>query len=475
MKNSKVILVFPLCVLALGLAFAACEDSVHFDNPGTTNPGSTTVAVTGVSLKSSTTILVGNTETLSPVISPSNATNQNVTWSSSNNAAATVSTYGTVTAVSAGSATITVTTADGGKKASCSVTVVSASIPVTGVSLNKSSISLTVGGAETLYETIAPYNATNQNIIWSSSNTAVATVSAYGIVTAVSPGSATITVTTVDGSKKATCSVSVSGGTNPGSNYGDLTYSSNGSTITITGYTGPGGSVTIPANIDGKPVTVIGERAFYAWSKSNKLTSVTIPNSVTTIEDEAFRCNQLTSIIIPSSVTSIKKCALANNQLTSVNIPLSVNQISFGAFCENNLTSVIIPNSITMIDMAAFSDNQLTSVNIPSSVTWILFGAFSNNKLTNVIIPNSVTYIDNEVFYDNQLTSVIIPDSVTSIGGSAFATNQLTSVVIGANVTLGFGWGYPFDNGFEDAYNSNGKTAGTYTRPNTASTVWTKQ
>jgi len=95
-------------------------------------------------------------------------------------------------------------------------------VAVTGVSLNKSSISLIVDDSETLTATITPSNATNKNVTWSSSNTTVAKVSTSGIVTAVAAGTATITVTTVDGSKKANCSVTVSGGANPGSNNYDI-------------------------------------------------------------------------------------------------------------------------------------------------------------------------------------------------------------------------------------------------------------
>jgi hypothetical protein len=85
----------------------------------------------------------------------------------------------------------------------------SGSVAVTGVSLNKSNTNLDLGGMETLYEEIDPPNATNKNVTWSSNNTAVATVSAGGTITGLAAGSATITVTTVDGGKKATCAVNV--------------------------------------------------------------------------------------------------------------------------------------------------------------------------------------------------------------------------------------------------------------------------
>jgi len=166
------------------------------------------ISVTGVSLKASTNLFIGDIENLIAVITPENATNQNVTWSSSNSAVATVSANGTITAVSEGTATVTVTTVDGGHKANCAVTI--SPIAVTGVSLNKPSTYIVKGDTETLYAIIEPENATNQNVTWSSNNTAVATVSANGEVSAVSAGTATITVTTVDGGHQDTCAVTVS-------------------------------------------------------------------------------------------------------------------------------------------------------------------------------------------------------------------------------------------------------------------------
>ena len=177
------------------------------------------VAVTGVSLnKNATTIAIGANETLTATITPANADNQAVTWSSNNTAVATVNQTGKVTGVSAGTATITVTTQDGNKTATCTVTVPDPSadpVAVTGVSLNKTSTSLTVGASETLTATVAPANATNQAVTWSSNNTAVASVDQNGKVTAVAAGTATITVTTADGNKTATCTVTVSAAVTP--------------------------------------------------------------------------------------------------------------------------------------------------------------------------------------------------------------------------------------------------------------------
>jgi LPXTG-motif cell wall-anchored protein len=171
-----------------------------------------TVPVTGVSLdKTSLTLTTGKSGTLTATVAPANASNKAVSWASSNTSVATVDQNGKVTAVSAGTATITVTTVDGSKTAACSVTVEDevVIVPVTGVSLDKTSITLTTGKSDTLTATVTPAGATNKAVTWASDNTAVATVDQNGKVTAVSAGTATITVTTVDGSKTAACSVTV--------------------------------------------------------------------------------------------------------------------------------------------------------------------------------------------------------------------------------------------------------------------------
>ena len=169
------------------------------------------VDVTGVSLnKTTATVTIGSTEQLTATVLPANASNKAVSWSSSNTAVATVSSNGLVTAVSAGTATITVTTTDGSKTAQCVVTVNPVVVVnVTGVSLNKTTATVTVGSTEQLTATVLPANASNKAVSWSSSNTAVATVSSNGLVTAVSAGTATITVTTTDGAKTAQCVVTV--------------------------------------------------------------------------------------------------------------------------------------------------------------------------------------------------------------------------------------------------------------------------
>lgn len=164
--------------------------------------------VTGVTLdKTSATITEGDELTLTATVNPDNATNKNVTWSSSDNAVASVS-NGKVTALKAGKATITVKTDDGGRTATCEITINAKVYPVTGVTLDKTSATLTEGDELTLTATVNPDNATNKNVTWSSSDNTVATVS-NGKVTALKAGKARISVKTDDGGKTATCEVIV--------------------------------------------------------------------------------------------------------------------------------------------------------------------------------------------------------------------------------------------------------------------------
>lgn len=193
------------------------------------------VAVTGVSLnKETTTLLVGGgVETLTATIAPDDATNKNVIWASSDETVATVDESGKVTAVGVGTANITVTTVDGGKTATCAVTV--NPVVVESVSLNKTETSITVSATETLTATITPDNATNKNVTWTSNDESVATVDG-GVVTGVAVGTATITVTTTDGSKTATCAVTVAAAPSEETiTFSELEYANAAEVTTVNG------------------------------------------------------------------------------------------------------------------------------------------------------------------------------------------------------------------------------------------------
>ena len=240
-----------------------------------------------------------------------------------------------------------------------------------------------------------------------------------------------------------------------------LIIADNFSRVTVTGYNGSATDVIIPKSYKGKPVE-IGSSAF---KNCTSLTSITIPDGVTSIGNYAFEyCTSLASITIGDGVKSIGGSAFKNcTSLTSITIPNSVTRIDSSAFsgCTNlasvtigdgvtsignsafenceSLTSITIPDSVTSIGVSAFRDcYSLTGITIPDSVTSIGDSAFRGcTSMTNVTIENGVTSIGDSAFRDcYSLTGITIPDSVTSIGKYAFDNcRSLTNVTIGNSVT----------------------------------------
>ncbi len=195
-------------------------------------------------------------------------------------------------------------------------------------------------------------------------------------------------------------------------------------TAQVVMYEGTATRVRIAETYNGAPVTKIANDAF----EDSSITSIVIPDSVTSIGDWAFEdCDSLTSITIPDSVTSIGNSAFSFcYSLTSITIPDSVTSVGGGAFsfCYS-LTSITIGDGVTSIGGRAFwGCSSLTSITIPDSVTSIGNSAFSGcSSLTSITIPDSVTSIGYSAFEGcDSLTSITIPDSVTSIGYSAFSS-----------------------------------------------------
>ena len=215
----------------------------------------------------------------------------------------------------------------------------------------------------------------------------------------------------------------------------EVTYEREGITV-ISGYRG---EVTIPPTVSYDDniysVTTIGNSAFYG----SDLTSIAIPESVTSIGGRAFGdCSSLTSIIIPKSVTSIGYSAFGGcGSLTTITIPESVTSIGYSAFSGcGSLTSITIPKSVTSIESSTFSNcPSLTSATIPESVTSIGERAFSGcSSLTAITIPEGVTSIGWFAFeHCTSLTSTTIPESVTSIGEYAFR-NCTGELIVNCNI-----------------------------------------
>ena len=165
------------------------------------------IPVSGISLKpSSLTIPKGSSYTLTAVVAPDDAANKKLSWSSDNTSVATVDNDGRVTAINNGEAIITVKTEDGGYTATCAVTVV---IPVTGISINPTSLSMYPGDTGQIVATVAPSDASNKDVTWSSNKPTVVSVNQDGVVSALNGGNAIITARTVDGGYEAKCNITV--------------------------------------------------------------------------------------------------------------------------------------------------------------------------------------------------------------------------------------------------------------------------
>jgi hypothetical protein len=184
--------------------------------------------------------------------------------------------------------------------------------------------------------------------------------------------------------------------------------SANGA-MTILHYIGNGGSVTVPTEIEGLPVTAVAE---YALSQAN-VTSVSIPNGVTSIGTGAFSgCGYLTNITLPDGVL-----AIADNEFSGC----------------TNLASIVIPSSVTNIGTNAFGGSGLTNITIPENVVNIGNAAFSGCIRLNGVTLDGVSNIGANAFAGTGLRSVAIPSTLLSIGLNAFSNCiDLTSITVNA-------------------------------------------
>lgn len=310
-------------------------------------------------------------------------------------------------------------------------------VHVTGVTLNKNSMSLNSGSSETLVATVSPSNADDKSVTWSSNNTSVATVNSSGLVSAVTSGSATITVTTTDGGYTAQCSVSVSVPTPP-------TPTIDGKfTLTLSD------SSTVSAECDSTSAITKAEISAYTFTT----VSAEIGDCVTTIGDNTFEnCSGLTSVVISNGVTNIGQFAFYNcSGLTSVVIPDNVTSIMYGAFQRcTSITSCTIGDGIVTISSSLFRGcSSLSRITIPNNITSLGNSSFSGcTSLSTITIPNSVTSIGYTVFQNcSGLTSVTIGSGATSIGNSAFANcKSLQSITCLATTPATLGGLYTFYN-----------------------------
>lgn len=219
---------------------------------------------------------------------------------------------------------------------------------------------------------------------------------------------------------------------------GDFTYIVDGDgNATIINYGGNSKSVTIPMDLDGHPVKVIGDESF---SVTRELESITIPDTVTNIGENPWRfCQSLTSIVVSPKHPTLavidgalyskpdkRLIWVSMSTNGSFEIPRGIKIIGYGAFfCCENMTSVIIPDTVISIGNRAFYGcENLSTITIPGSITVIGDCAFESCiSLTTVTIEEGVRCIGEYAFQKcKKLSTIMIPESLTTIGDYAFAT-----------------------------------------------------
>ena len=259
-------------------------------------------------------------------------------------------------------------------------------IPPISIQISPEELSLGIGQTRQLQIIQVPGKASRE-VLWTVSDTTIVHLSVNGVVTALLPGQATVTATSIHApSVSSSCLVTIS------NSIDDFLIEINDDeSVSITGYTGSDKSIVIPGTIQGKQVSMIGDNAFY----NKRLTSLILSQNIVSIGDWAFYKNELQSIVLPASLESIGEAAFGSNNLTSLIIPDNITSIGDRAFMFNQLENVIISENLTTLSSAVFMFNNLESITIPNNITIIELSAFSYNKLVSVIIGDNVQIEDN--------------------------------------------------------------------------------
>lgn len=421
------------------------------------------IDVTSVSLNhTSLELEMGETAQLTATVTPSNATNKTVTWSSSNSSIVSVSNDGLVKAVGGGTATITAKA--GGMTAECKVVSI---VKASSISLDKTSLNIKVGDSYQLKATIYPATTTDKTVTWNSNNPEVATVDNNGNVRAIEVGNAVITVKT--GSVSNTCSVVV---TRKSFVIDGITYLYDDDSNEVTVGAGfyellqyvniPG---TINYNSKSYYVTAIDDNAF---ADCVMLKEVILPPTIKTVGKNAFLgCILLTKAAYPNSLSNpfsflteivvdypasgvvIEKDIIYNTQKTQIlfvstktngsfEIPSTIVSVGKNAFRKcSELTSVTVGKSVNEIGSSAFEGcSKLKSVNIYDLAQWcsINFHDANANPLYNahrlyldkeeigqLVLPSSISNVNNYAFINcNVFTTITIPANIRNIGKNVF-------------------------------------------------------
>lgn len=415
------------------------------------------VAVNGISLGvTSITLSVGESYQMMATVSPDNATDKTVTWSSSDSGVATVDKDGLVTALKGGGATITAVA--GKQSASCNIVVVSY-VPVTSITIDRASATMTVGEHLQLTAMVTPLNATEKEVHWMTLNSSVASVNDTGLVTATGEG--TTTIVAECGGMSAECLVFIE---EEGVLENEIWYTTtDNSIITIKN-----GNDALVANTyeNGQGRLKFNGTIYLIpngmFREITTLQSIRLPQSIVKIEDDAFirctnlsvvdlsigikeigryafyDCQNLKEIELPDRLTKIGDYAFNEcRSLPSIKIPKQLNSLGSYAFaCCRELSSLTIEDSSVNIDMGRFAFahcDALISVFVPSRIQYLRNSAFEGcQNLQRVILAEGITGIGTHSFYQcPKLSDISLPQSITTLESASFQeSTSLTEITI---------------------------------------------
>ncbi len=377
------------------------------------------VDVSSVSVGSDTVnLVVGDTLPVEVTVLPTDASNPALTWSSSNEAIATVDLNGVITGDSVGTATITVTTTDGGYTDTVAVIVTAESVSVTGVSVDESTVSLIVEGGATVVATVLPTDATEKTVTWSTSNGQVATVNQSGVITAVGVGTATITVTTTDGSHRTTVSVTVA----PAPAVRSVSLSESTSSIEV------GSSEQLTVTV----IVVGGASQTVSWTTSDATVATVSEGVVTGVS--AGEAKIIATSTVDDSKTdtvTVTVTAVAVNvtpSVTSVTLNKATSSIEVGS-SEQLTVAVIVVGGASQTVRWSSSDELIATVS-EGLVTGVLVGeakiiatsTVDNSKADTVTV--TVTAVPS-------VTSVSLSEPTSSIEVGSSEQLTVTVIVVG--------------------------------------------
>ena len=422
------------------------------------------VEVESVSLnKSEMTLTEGESETLAATVTPENAENKSIIWSSNNEAVATVDANGTVIAKRAGTAVITATSTNG-KSAGCTVTVEKKQIPVTEVRLSESTVGIVEGSTYKLTATVLPENTTDsKNVSWSSNNEAVATVDANGNVTAKRAGTAVITATSTNG-KTAGCTVTVSKKEIP---ITEISLDKSSATLT------EGETTTLVA-------TVLPENTTYGksvkWSSSNvAVATVDLMGKVTAKRAGTAIITAISENGKTASCTITVNKKDTNITITEVRLNKSTETLTEGE--TTTLTATVLPENTTDSKSVSWrsSNSEVATVDANGTVTAkragtaVITATSTNGKTAGCTVTVSKKEIPiTEISLDKSsatltegetttLTATVLPENTTDSKNVSWRSSNSEVATVDANGTV---TAKRAGTAVITATSTNGKTAG---------------